>query len=51
MNGPSACSSEIDRDGRRFQQEYAGGKPQGKLADVGETPIVVAPPARRSASG
>ncbi|MEZ5223406.1 MAG: DNA topoisomerase subunit B [Ilumatobacteraceae bacterium] len=30
---------EIDRDGRRFQQEYAkGGKPQGKLADVGETP-------------
>jgi DNA gyrase subunit B len=30
---------EIDRDGTRYQQEYAkGGKPQGKLAPVGETP-------------
>ncbi|MFN8021194.1 MAG: DNA topoisomerase subunit B [Acidimicrobiales bacterium] len=30
---------EIDRDGRRYQQEYAkGGKPQGALADVGATP-------------
>jgi DNA gyrase subunit B len=30
---------EVDRGGRRYQQEYAkGGKPQGKLADVGATP-------------
>ena len=30
---------EIDRDGVRYQQEYAkGGKPQGKLTKVGETP-------------
>ncbi|MGD9701495.1 MAG: type IIA DNA topoisomerase subunit B [Acidimicrobiia bacterium] len=30
---------EVDKDGRRYQQEYAkGGKPQGKLADVGPTP-------------
>jgi DNA gyrase subunit B len=30
---------EIDRDGDRYQQEYAkGGKPQGKLAKVGATP-------------
>jgi DNA gyrase subunit B len=30
---------EIDRNGSRFQQEYAkGGKPQGKLAEVGPTP-------------
>lgn len=30
---------EIDRGGRRFRQEYAkGGKPQGKLEDVGATP-------------
>jgi DNA gyrase subunit B len=30
---------EIDRDGRRYQQEYAkGGKPQGAIADVGPTP-------------
>jgi len=30
---------EIDRDGRRYQQEYAkGGLPQGDLADVGPTP-------------
>ena len=30
---------EIDRDGRRYQQEYAkGGRPQGKLTDVGPTP-------------
>ncbi|HEY3485232.1 MAG TPA: DNA topoisomerase (ATP-hydrolyzing) subunit B [Ilumatobacteraceae bacterium] len=30
---------EIDRDGTRYQQEYAkGGKPQGKLAPVGPTP-------------
>ncbi len=30
---------EIDRDGRRYQQEYAkGGNPQGALADVGPTP-------------
>ena len=29
----------IDRDGTRYQQEYAkGGKPQGKLQAVGETP-------------
>ncbi|MFM8268135.1 MAG: type IIA DNA topoisomerase subunit B [Ilumatobacteraceae bacterium] len=29
----------IDRDGTRYQQEYAkGGKPQGKLASVGKTP-------------
>jgi DNA gyrase subunit B len=31
---------EIDRGGRRYQQEYAkGGKPQGALADVGPTPV------------
>src|SRR6188768_3151245 len=30
---------EVDRDGRRHRQEYAkGGKPQGKLEDVGPTP-------------
>jgi DNA gyrase subunit B len=30
---------EIDRAGRRYQQEYAkGGKPQGALVDVGPTP-------------
>ncbi len=30
---------EIDRGGRRYQQEYAkGGKPQGRLADIGPTP-------------
>jgi len=30
---------EVDRDGNRYQQEYAkGGKPQGKLAKVGATP-------------
>ena len=30
---------EIDKDGKRYQQEYAkGGKPQGKLAVVGDTP-------------
>ncbi|MEX0847189.1 MAG: DNA topoisomerase subunit B [Ilumatobacteraceae bacterium] len=30
---------EIDRNGKRYQQEYAkGGKPQGKLAEVGATP-------------
>ena len=30
---------EIDKDGTRYQQEYAkGGKPQGKLAAVGPTP-------------
>ncbi len=30
---------EVDRGGRRYQQEYAkGGKPQGALADVGPTP-------------
>jgi DNA gyrase subunit B len=30
---------EVDRDGTRYQQEYAkGGKPQGKLASVGPTP-------------
>ncbi len=30
---------EIDRDGRRYAQEYAkGGRPQGKLAEVGPTP-------------
>ena len=30
---------EIDRGGRRYQQEYAkGGTPQGSLADVGPTP-------------
>ena len=30
---------EVDRDGKRYFQEYAkGGKPQGKLAAVGETP-------------
>jgi len=30
---------EIDRDGTRYFQEFAkGGKPQGKLAPVGETP-------------
>jgi DNA gyrase subunit B len=29
----------IDRDGKRYQQEFAkGGKPQGKLAAVGNTP-------------
>ena len=29
----------VDRDGKRYQQEYAkGGKPQGKLAVVGNTP-------------
>jgi DNA gyrase subunit B len=30
---------EVDRAGRRYQQEYAkGGKPQGKIADVGPSP-------------
>ncbi len=30
---------EVDRDGKRYFQEYAkGGKPQGKMAVVGETP-------------
>ena len=30
---------EIDKNGRRYQQEYAkGGKPQGKLTEVGPTP-------------
>ena len=30
---------EVDKGGRRYQQEYAkGGKPQGKIADVGPTP-------------
>ena len=30
---------EIDKGGKRYQQEYAkGGKPQGKLAVVGDTP-------------
>ncbi len=30
---------EIDKNGRRYHQEYAkGGKPQGKIADVGPTP-------------
>ena len=30
---------EIDKNGRRYEQEYAkGGKPQGKLTDVGPTP-------------
>jgi DNA gyrase subunit B len=30
---------EVDRGGRRYQQEYAkGGAPQGKIADVGPTP-------------
>jgi DNA gyrase subunit B len=30
---------EIDKNGRRYQQEYAkGGKPQGKLAEIGPTP-------------
>jgi DNA gyrase subunit B len=30
---------EIDKNGKRYQQEYAkGGKPQGKLAEVGPTP-------------
>jgi DNA gyrase subunit B len=30
---------EVDRDGKRHSQEYAkGGKPQGKMAVVGETP-------------
>ena len=30
---------EVDRDGKRHRQEYAkGGKPQGKMAIVGDTP-------------
>ena len=30
---------EVDKGGRRYQQEYAkGGKPQGKIADIGPTP-------------
>ena len=30
---------EVDRDGRRYHQEYAkGGKPQGRMADVGASP-------------
>jgi DNA gyrase subunit B len=30
---------EVDRDGSRYQQEYAkGGRPQGKLGSVGSTP-------------
>ena len=30
---------EIDKNGSRYEQEYAkGGKPQGKLAEVGKTP-------------
>jgi DNA gyrase subunit B len=37
---------EVDKQGRRYQQEYAkGGKPQGKLTEVGPTP------ARGRASG
>jgi DNA gyrase subunit B len=34
---------EVDRGGRRFHQEYAkGGKPQGKIAEVGPTPKAAA---------
>jgi DNA gyrase subunit B len=30
---------EVDRDGKRYRQEYAkGGKPQGKMSVVGDTP-------------
>ncbi len=30
---------QVDKNGRRYEQEYAkGGRPQGKLADVGPTP-------------
>jgi DNA gyrase subunit B len=30
---------EVDRDGKRYRQEYAkGGKPQGKMVVVGDTP-------------
>ncbi|MFM2076930.1 MAG: gyrase subunit, partial [Actinomycetota bacterium] len=30
---------QIDKDGKRYEQEYAkGGRPQGKLAEVGPTP-------------
>jgi len=30
---------QVDRDGRRYHQEYAkGGRPQGKIADIGPTP-------------
>ncbi|MEI8238163.1 MAG: DNA gyrase subunit B, partial [Actinomycetota bacterium] len=30
---------EIDKNGRRYEQEYAkGGNPQGKIADIGPTP-------------
>ena len=36
---PSGSIIEVDRDGKRYHQEYAkGGKPQGKLAVVGDTP-------------
>ena len=36
---PSAWSLEVDRDGKRYRQEYAkGGKPQGKMEVVGPTP-------------
>jgi DNA gyrase subunit B len=43
---------EIDKLGKRYQQEYAkGGKPQGKLAEVGPTPAAGAPAAPRSPSG
>ncbi len=39
---------EIDRDGKRHQQEYAkGGKPQGKITVVGDTPSR-GPSARKS---
>jgi DNA gyrase subunit B len=31
---------EVDRDGRRYYQEYAkGGTPQGAIADIGPTPV------------
>ena len=44
---------EVDRDGKRYRQEYAkGGKPQGKMEVVGPTPgRVAARPAPPSRSG
>ncbi len=34
-----AAVIEVDRDGKRYRQEYAkGGKPQGKMEIVGDTP-------------
>ena len=50
---PSASIVEVDRDGKRYRQEYAkGGKPQGKMERRRRRrPSVAAPAAPRSRSG